>query len=243
MITISEKEKNAKTAEKTGDSGVQQEKQQVSMPKHEEHKLLAEAKSKELEDTLKRLQAEFENYQKRAAKEYAERMDMGKMEFAKSMLHFADEFENALAHLKGEEKKDEADRRDTSASSQGISHSVVNSQIGSSQRAVEHSTQFENERKGIEMIYNAFKKALSDHGIRQMECAGKKFDPYYHDVVKQEESEKDDGMILSEVKKGYFFREKVLRHAVVVVSKKKMEKENADNEKPEAEKKNGGERK
>lgn len=174
--------------EKTEDLPLHDKQKEISeKPKekqisHEEHKLLTEAKTKELEEIIKRLQAEFENYQKRTQKEYAEKFDLGKMDFAKSMLLFADEFEHALSMVKGEE------------------------------------------RKGIEMIHNSFKKTLESQGIRQMDYIGKKYDPYNHDVIKQEESDKEDGVILHELKKGYFFKDKVLRHAQVVVSKKKHDK-------------------
>ena len=142
-----------------------------------------ELKIKELEETVKRLQAEFENYKKRAANEYTERMDFGKMEFAKEILPFADEFENALQHIRGEE------------------------------------------RKGIEMIFTTFMKSLNQLGIRPMECDGKKFDPYLHDAIKQEESDKEDGTIIAVLRKGYFYKDQVLRHAAVIVSKKKKEDE------------------
>lgn len=145
---------------------------------HEEHKLLTEAKAKELEETVMRLQAEFENYQKRSRKEYEERFDLGKMDFAKSMVDFADEFENALKHMKSDE------------------------------------------RKGVEMIHASFLKSLSSHGIRTMDCIGQKFDPYLHDVLSALPSDKPEGTILETVKKGYYFKDRVLRHAAVVVAKK-----------------------
>jgi molecular chaperone GrpE len=148
-----------------------------------EHLKIAESKAKDLEDMLKRVQAEFENYQKRTQKEYIERFDLGKMDFAKSMLLFADEFENALKHVKGEE------------------------------------------RKGVEMIYKSFKKSLEGQGIRPMESIGKRFDPYLHDVIKQEASEKEEGIIIAELAKGYYFKDKVLRHASVIISKKKEDED------------------
>jgi len=80
------------------------------------------------------------------------------------------------------------------------------------------------DKKGVEMIFNSFRKTLAEQGVRPMACVGQKFDPYLHDVIKQEESEKDDGVIIAEVGKGYYFKDKVLRHAVVMISKKKEKK-------------------
>jgi molecular chaperone GrpE len=77
------------------------------------------------------------------------------------------------------------------------------------------------EKKGMEMIFHSFMKSLVQQGIRPMECIGKKYDPYNHDVINQQVSDKEDGIILAEAKKGYYYKDKVLRHAEVVISKKK----------------------
>ena len=74
--------------------------------------------------------------------------------------------------------------------------------------------------KGIEMIYAQFYSILEDQGLRPIECAGKPCDPYYHDVLLQEASDKD-GMVLEELQKGYMLNDIVLRHSKVKVGKKK----------------------
>ncbi|VVB98428.1 Protein GrpE [uncultured archaeon] len=81
------------------------------------------------------------------------------------------------------------------------------------------------EKKGMEMLLSNFKKSLSAHGVREMESMGKKFDPYLHDVIAQQESEKPEGTIVAVARKGYYFKEKVLRHAQVIVAKKIEKKE------------------
>lgn len=75
-------------------------------------------------------------------------------------------------------------------------------------------------KKGVLMLLANFKKSLSAHGVREMECMGQKYDPYKHDVLMQQESEKEEGTIVAVAKKGYFFKDKVLRHAQVVIAKK-----------------------
>lgn len=158
--------------------------------------VLKEESRKDLESDLIRLQAEFENYRKRAEKELAERTEMGKMEFAKSQIQFLDEFGNALNHLEGEAKKYSGDV------SPEISHF------------------FRENVKGIEMLLENFKKSLSFHGVREMECMNQKYDPYLHDVMLQQESDKPEGTVIAVVRKGYHFKESVLRHAQVIVAKK-----------------------
>jgi molecular chaperone GrpE len=53
---------------------------------------------------------------------------------------------------------------------------------------------------------------------------GDKFDPHLHDPIEVEESEKDDGLVLAELKPGYMFNGKLLRPAMVKITKKKEEK-------------------
>lgn len=83
------------------------------------------------------------------------------------------------------------------------------------------------ERKGMEMLLSNFKKSLSMHGVREMECMGQKYDPYMHDVLMQQESDKPEGTIITIARKGYFFKDKVLRHAQVIVAKMQIRKTDA----------------
>lgn len=73
---------------------------------------------------------------------------------------------------------------------------------------------------GIVMIYTNFMKILENEGLKKIDCIGKKFDPYYHEVILQEEAEKEDGTITEELQKGYMLNSKVLRHSKVKISKK-----------------------
>lgn len=80
---------------------------------------------------------------------------------------------------------------------------------------------FEGEgKKGILMLLANFKKSLISNGVREMECIGEKYDPYKHEVVMCQESEKEKETIIGVVKKGYYFNDKILRHAQVIISKK-----------------------
>ncbi len=80
------------------------------------------------------------------------------------------------------------------------------------------------EQKGIQMLLSNFRKSLSLHGVKEMECIGHKYDPYKHDVLMQQESDKPEGTIVSVVRKGYMFKDKVLRHAQVIIAKKQAGK-------------------
>jgi len=73
--------------------------------------------------------------------------------------------------------------------------------------------------KGIKMVYRQFYKILEENGLKKIEALGKKFDPYYHEVLMREESDKEDGTIIEEFQTGYMLKEKVIRHSKVKVAK------------------------
>jgi len=73
--------------------------------------------------------------------------------------------------------------------------------------------------KGVELIFAQLFSTLKKQGLRQIEAEGKQFDPYLHEVMMQEPSDKD-GIILEELQKGYMLNDKVLRHSKVKIGKK-----------------------
>ena len=83
--------------------------------------------------------------------------------------------------------------------------------------------------KGMEMVYAQLVSTLQSEGLKPIEAIGKKFDPYLHEVMLKEKSDKDDGFVLEELQKGYMLNDKVLRHSKVKISEK-SEKEEAKKE-------------
>jgi molecular chaperone GrpE len=76
-------------------------------------------------------------------------------------------------------------------------------------------------QKGIELIYRQLKDVLEKKGLRAIDSVGKNFDPNFHEAITREEKEDvPENTILEEFQKGYFFREKLLRPAMVKVSYK-----------------------
>ena len=78
-----------------------------------------------------------------------------------------------------------------------------------------------NEQIGLKIILDNLTKILESNGLKPIESLGKKFDPYYHDVLMKEESNKEDGIIVEEIQKGYMLNNKVIRHSKVKISKKR----------------------
>lgn len=76
-------------------------------------------------------------------------------------------------------------------------------------------------KKGIDIVYDKFRAALTKQGLKEMDSDGKKFDVSLHEaILQQPDEDKDPDTILTTVEKGYFYKDKVLRHAKVVVSSK-----------------------
>jgi molecular chaperone GrpE len=74
---------------------------------------------------------------------------------------------------------------------------------------------------GVAMIHSQLKTVLTDAGLEEVDATGKTFDPNLHEAVSQQESaEVPEGNVLQQLRKGYRFRERLLRPATVIVAKK-----------------------
>jgi len=76
-------------------------------------------------------------------------------------------------------------------------------------------------KKGIELVYDKFNKILQKQGIKEIESKGKPFDVNLHEAIMQTPNDElEPNTIIDVAEKGYNLKDKVLRHAKVVVSKK-----------------------
>jgi molecular chaperone GrpE len=74
---------------------------------------------------------------------------------------------------------------------------------------------------GVSMIQQQLKSILTESGLEEIDAAGKPFDPNWHEAVSQQETaEVPDGQVVQQLRKGYKFRERLLRPATVVVARK-----------------------
>ena len=75
--------------------------------------------------------------------------------------------------------------------------------------------------RGIELIYNRFLETLKKQGLEPMETEGAQFDPHQHQAIQRlETDEHEDGTVVQEFQRGYNFRGKLLRPAMVQVAVK-----------------------
>lgn len=74
--------------------------------------------------------------------------------------------------------------------------------------------------EGIDLTAKELKKTLDKHGIREIDCKNKAFDPNNSEALSQvPSSEVEEGHVLEVMRKGYAYHEKVLRPAQVVIAK------------------------
>ncbi|WP_288746951.1 nucleotide exchange factor GrpE [uncultured Lactobacillus sp.] len=75
-------------------------------------------------------------------------------------------------------------------------------------------------KKGIEMTLEGLVRALKDNGIEEIKADGKKFDPTLHQAVQSVPAENDDqkGHVVQVLQKGYVYKDRTLRPAMVVVA-------------------------
>lgn len=86
------------------------------------------------------------------------------------------------------------------------------------------SPEVQNYQVGFQMIANQLADILKSEGLSPIEALGKEFDPNVMHAVQTEESEDAENIVLKVMQQGYMFKDRVLRPAMVVVSKKKEEK-------------------
>ena len=74
--------------------------------------------------------------------------------------------------------------------------------------------------EGLDMIGRLFRSVLEKAGVKPMETVGQPFDPAYHQAVAQvETSHGDANLVVEEIQKGYLIEGRVLRPAMVKVSR------------------------
>lgn len=74
--------------------------------------------------------------------------------------------------------------------------------------------------KGVELTQNELSKVFGKFGIKKLDSLNKVFDPNFERVVQEvEDKEKPAGTIIAELQSGYTLNDRILREAMVVVTK------------------------
>jgi molecular chaperone GrpE len=92
--------------------------------------------------------------------------------------------------------------------------------IDSFERALRAKSDAGDFRGGIELIYKQLQDALAKLGVRPVPATGQPFDPHYHEAIEMVETdEAADHEVLEELQRGYKFKDRLLRPAMVKVAK------------------------
>jgi len=90
------------------------------------------------------------------------------------------------------------------------------------ERSIEHMTEETDVQKikeGVQLIYNKFVKILDEQGVKKIESVGKPFSVEFHEALMQRA---DDSVpphtVIDELETGYMYKDRVIRHAKVIVS-------------------------
>jgi molecular chaperone GrpE len=165
--------------------------------------LSIEEKLKISEDKLLRSLAEIENQRRRFEKEIKDAFEFGSFNFAKESLAILDNLQRAKEAIKNDEKLKENENLD---------------------RFLENIIIIEKD------LISIFEK----NRIKKIDAKNKKFDPNIHQAMSEIEDEKADaGTVLQEIQAGYMLGERLLRPALVSVSKKKTSKDQENTDKNE----------
>lgn len=76
-------------------------------------------------------------------------------------------------------------------------------------------------RQGVSMIQTQLKNVLNESGLEEIDALNKPFDPNLHEAVSQQVTEDvPEGQVVQQLRKGYKLRDRLVRPAMVVVSRK-----------------------
>lgn len=73
--------------------------------------------------------------------------------------------------------------------------------------------------EGFRLVYKQTRELLEKFEVKEIECLGKEFDPGLEQAISTEkDEEKESGIVLKVYQKGYMYKDKVLRTAMVIVN-------------------------
>jgi molecular chaperone GrpE len=148
-----------------------------------------EAEKAELKDKLLRALAEMENLRRRTEKDLADARAYGVTRFARDMLDVADNLRRALDSMP------EGAREAAEGGFKGLI-------------------------EGVDLTERDLLKKMETHNVRKITPEGQKFDPNLHQAMFEVPDEtKPNGTIITVVQAGYVIGDRVLRPAMVGISK------------------------
>jgi molecular chaperone GrpE len=88
------------------------------------------------------------------------------------------------------------------------------------ERALQSKSDAAEFRAGVDLIYKQLRDVLTKLGVQPIEAKGQQFDPHVHEAIEMvETSDATDHEVLEEWQRGYKFKDRLLRPAMVKVAK------------------------
>jgi len=92
--------------------------------------------------------------------------------------------------------------------------------VDSFERALQAKSEPADFRSGVELIYKQLQDVLAKLGVRPIPAKGEQFDPHVHEAIEMVETDDAaDHEVLDEWQRGYKFKERLLRPAMVKVAR------------------------
>ena len=181
----------------------------------EEHKTKKEKKSgkgkKELEEIKKELDVVLEK---------VEELEKQNEELKDSLLRKVAEFEN----YKRRTEKDQLNLLEYAAESVLLKIIPIFDDLNRSLEHIDETDNVESIKEGLKLVVDKFRKTLEEVGVKKIETKDKQFDYNYHEALMQQNVEGvPPHTIVTEVEPGYIYKDKVLKHAKVIVSQDNTE--------------------
>lgn len=157
------------------------------------------------EEEIKRLSEQLEASSKEAAANY-------------------DKYLRALSELDNYRKRAEKEKADAIAFANEKLLEEILPVFDNFERALSHANGDDNIdslRKGVELTGSQMSAVLKKFGLQEIKAAGERFDPAVHHAISEEESEDvEAGVVIREFQKGYTLKGRLLRPAMVAVSRR-----------------------
>jgi molecular chaperone GrpE len=176
----------------------------------------------------KRAEADFQNYQKRKEAENKDLIEFAREVTVAKLLPSLDSLEQALKHAPNIEGNMKFDPPAGGLNSKSHLSSEVptgtkgetisNAQNSNADNDRSFPEQYQTWLTGIGGLVKQLDKALEELGVKKIEAVGKKFDPNFHEAVREVEGQ-EDGMIIEEYQVGYTINGKVIRPSQVGIGK------------------------
>ena len=95
----------------------------------------------------------------------------------------------------------------------------------------DHPQSIKNLIEGLKMVQKELSSALEKNGISKINSMNEKFDPNLHQaMIEVERDDLDEGIVVQEIQTGYMMHDRLLRPAMVGVSKKPKQNNTADSQ-------------